>query len=85
MMATLLLYTFLLLPVLYVLRKPLLRLITPQGIKGIPAYPGSKPIWGDIEMMGKTIEASNSFSAFFDRVSQDLGPIAQVRAGFFMT
>jgi hypothetical protein len=64
------LYLLLAIPVLYVLRKPFLRLLTPQGIKGIPAYPDSKPFWGDLGMMGKAIEASNSFSKFFDQVAQ---------------
>jgi hypothetical protein len=83
------LYTilFLSLPLLYFLSSPIwnrLRLLlTPRGIKGIPGLSSSVPLWGDIPLMGKMIGDHDSFSYFFDWISGELGPIGQVRAGFF--
>jgi hypothetical protein len=73
-----------LLPLYYFLFPSIRRLLIPRGIKGIPALSGSVPLWGDIPVMGKMIGDHDSFSYFFDWVGKELGPIAQVRAGWFL-
>jgi hypothetical protein len=74
---------FSLLPVLlYILYKPILRLLTPQGIPGIPAYPDSKPFLGDIKRFAKGIKEYGGPGAVFDKTAKDLGPIAQIRISF---
>jgi hypothetical protein len=71
--------------VLYLLHKPILKLFTPQGIPGIPAYPNPSPILGDLWRMGQEIKKLNGFGPFLDQVSRDLGPIVQVRLSFKQT
>ena len=61
------------------LRRPLLRLLTPRGLPDIPAYPDPKPFWGDLHLL----RGSTPFTFIFDKVGKDLGPIAQFRLGFF--
>jgi hypothetical protein len=65
--------------------KPILRLLTPQGIPGIPAYSDSSPILGDLGRVGREVEKRNGFAPFIDQVAQDLGPIAQLRMSFLRT
>jgi hypothetical protein len=80
-----LLYLALLLPLAYILRKPLLRLVTPRGIPDVPAFPNPSPLLGDLPMITKVIKETGSFSAFFDKAARELGPIAQVRMSYLMT
>jgi hypothetical protein len=76
---------FLLIPaILYFLRSPLRKILIPRGLKGIPALSTGVPIWGDIPFMGRMIGDHDSFSYFFDWISRELGPIGQVRVGWFM-
>jgi hypothetical protein len=73
-----------LIPVLlFLLYKPLLRLLTPHGISGIPAYPDPAPLLGDLRRLTRVMEKENSFGAFIAQVARDLGPLAQVRFSFF--
>jgi hypothetical protein len=65
--------------------RPILRVLTPKGIPGIPAYPDPKPIWGDIPRMKQAIETHGGFSPCFDDMAKDLGVISQLRLGFFKT
>ena len=69
----------------YVLRGPLLRLITPKGLRGMPAYPDPQPILGDVWRLKECIEKYNSFSRYFDQQVRDLGPISQIRMPFNQT
>jgi hypothetical protein len=75
----------LLLPtLLYIFRARLRNAIIPRGLNGIPTLKTGVPIWGDIPMMGKMIGDHDSFSYFFDWMAKELGPIGQVRVGWFM-
>lgn len=67
-----------------VLRRPIRRALTPRGIRGVPALPHPVPLWGDLPAMGKMIGDHDSFSYFFDWCAKELGPICQVRVGWFM-
>jgi hypothetical protein len=78
-----LLYLALLIPVAWILRKPILKYLTPRGIPGIPALRDPAPLWGDILRMGKRMTETGTFQVFFDEVLQELGPIAQIRVSFF--
>lgn len=80
-----LLYLALLLPLAYILRKPLLRLITPRGIPDVPAFPNPSPLLGDLPAFTKVLKETGSFSAFFDKTARELGPIAQVRLSYLTT
>lgn len=73
----------LLISLAFLLRKPILRLLTPKGIPGIPAYSDAVPIWGDLPRLSKYTKESGSFSEVFDDAARDLGPIAQIRLSFF--
>lgn len=75
----------LLIPLAFLFRKPILCLLTPKGIPGVPAYSDAVPIWGDLPRLSKHMKQSGSFSEFFDDVARDLGPIAQIRLSFFTT
>lgn len=76
---------FLAVPILtYLLLPALRRLLTPGGIPGIPALPRPVPLWGDIPLMGKIIGDNDSFSYLFDWCAKEMGPISQVRAGWFL-
>lgn len=64
---------------LYSVRKWLLALLTPKNIPGIPAYPDPYPIIGDIPRIAASVKQHDRFTAFFDQITLDLGPVAQVR------
>jgi len=70
--------------VLLVFRGRIRKSLIPRGIPGIPTLSSGVPIWGDIPLMGKVISDQDSFSYWFDWVARELGPICQVRAGFFL-
>lgn len=72
----------LLLPLLY---RPLLRLLTPRAIPGIPAWPNPSPILGDIPRIAKCFKETGGFSRFMDQCAMELGVISQIRLGFFHT
>jgi hypothetical protein len=69
----------------YLFRTNLLRLLIPRGIPGIPAYTDSKPFWGDIHRIKDSFEHHGGYSHCFDSVCKDLGPIGQIKLGFFQT
>jgi hypothetical protein len=71
--------------VIYTFRGWIISLLTPKGVRGIPAYPDSLPVMGDLPRLGAVIKEHNSFSVFFDQIGKDLGPIAQVRLSFLKT
>ncbi|KAL7419102.1 hypothetical protein Q5752_005938 [Cryptotrichosporon argae] len=75
----------LLLVLLYLARRPLLALITPRGVPGIPAYPDPLPVLGDVVRFGKLTKALGTAGAAFDAFADDLGPLYQLRIGFFNT
>ena len=66
-------------------RRFLLGLLTPRGYSGIPSYPDSKPLWGDVHRIKNAVQSGRSAVAAFDRALKDLGPIAQMRLGFIKT
>lgn len=70
-----------LIPLLYILRRPFLRLITPQGIPGIPKLPNPSPVTGDIPWLAETGKRIPGMTRIMDEVAKELGPIAQVRIG----
>lgn len=79
-------YLALTLPViLFLYRHALLRLLTPRGIPGVPAYPNPKPLWGDLQFFQASMQEHGGFSKCFDDMATDLGVISQLRLGFFKT
>ena len=68
---------------LFLLRRPLLRIITPRDLPGIPAYPDPSPMLGDIPRMRKMMKSSGGFGDLADACARELGAIAQLRVGFF--
>lgn len=69
----------------YASRSWLLSLITPKGIPGVPAFPYSTPILGDIPKLAAKMKEYEKFSSFFDEVGRQLGPVAQVRLTAYKT
>lgn len=67
----------------YLLRKPFLKLITPKGIKDVPAFSDPRPIWGDVHRVASTMKEHGGITPLLDQVAKELGPIAQLRIGFF--
>jgi len=83
MFSTLLLI-FISTPPLFYLLWPYIRpLLIPKGLKGVPTLKSGVPIWGDFPIMGRMIGDQDSFTWFFDWIGSQLGPIGQVRAGWF--
>ena len=70
---------------IYILRRPLLRLITPQGIPGIPCLPSPQPILGDLGAFGDVVKKTGRFSEMFEAMSREFGPVVQVRMSWLFT
>ena len=71
--------------VILLFRRSIYALLTPRGYAGIPAYNDSKPIWGDLHRLKEAAQTGKGVSTAFDNALQDLGPISQLRIGFFKT
>jgi hypothetical protein len=71
--------------ILFLLYKPILQSLTPQGVPGIPAYPNPTPILGDLGRVVQAVKKFNCFGPLVDQLAQDLGPIAQLRISFLQT
>ena len=74
-----------LLPVIYLLRKPFLRIITPRGIRGIPTLPNPAPLIGDLPWLAKAWKTTGGMTRIMDAAAKQLGPIAQIRISFLDT
>jgi cytochrome P450 len=80
------LYLALVLPlILFLYRDALLRFLTPRGIPGVPSYPDPKPLSGDLHYFRESMRTQGGFSKCFDNMARDLGPLSQIRLGFFKT
>ena len=65
--------------ILVLVRRPLLRFITPRALDGFPALPNPKPIVGDLGVLASGIQRHAGISTLVDELAQQLGPIFQLR------
>lgn len=70
--------------IIYFFWTPFLRLITPQGVAGIPCLPSPSPLIGDLPWIAAKLKENPSVR-LMDELAKELGPICQIRITFLRT
>jgi hypothetical protein len=70
---------------IYFLYRPIVKLLTPQGVPGVPAFPNPKVLLGDMGVLAEVAKIEKGFGPVMDKVSRELGPIGQIRISFLAT
>jgi hypothetical protein len=67
---------------LVVVYRVAIKLLTPQGIPGIPYYDNPALITGDIPRLVESLKRTGLNNCFWEDCARDLGPIAGIRLMF---